>query len=147
MAPLLWLAKGVVLIAVEGRCIVVKLRGLPKKPEFCIGNASTPDMLEVEGRLAWLGGCENDRAWVVGVGVLIRFLMLLMRAWLRAVESRGTLDFRNVFEVVSLHDMVDRGRDSWLALAMTSRAFAGRSGISNRVASAAGNADCVELVD
>jgi hypothetical protein len=38
-------------------------------------------------------------------------------------------------------DKVDRGRDSWLALAMRSKALTGRSGTSKRVASAAGKAE------
>lgn len=81
------------------------------------------------------------------VGVLIKFLMLLMRAWLRAIDSRGTFDLRNVLALDSFQADAERGRDSWLALAMSSIAFAGRSGISKRVASAAGNPECDELDD
>ncbi len=84
--------------AVCGRCLKPRLLELADAAGFLItGKASTPETLEVDGRLIWLAGRENGCGYVAEVGVLIRLLMLLMRAWLmlKAVESRGTLDFRS----------------------------------------------------
>ena len=116
-----------VLIDVGGRCTELRLLELLDAAGFFInGNESVPDMLAVDGRLIWLEGRENGRGCVIDVGVLMKLLMLLIRAWLRAVDRRGALDFRSAFDLASLAPTI--GRDSWLAFAMSSNAFAGRSG-------------------
>lgn len=85
----------VILIEVGGRCIRDKFVVLLLAALFFNVNPSNPDILAVEGRLVWAELRDNDRAWVADVGVLIKLLILLTRAWLSAVESRGTLDFRS----------------------------------------------------
>jgi hypothetical protein len=71
--------------------------------------------------------------------------MLLMRAWLSAVDRRGMLDFRSALDFG--RSLPDDGSDSWLALAMSSKALSGRFGTSKRVASAAGKAERILLID
>jgi len=83
------------LMDVGGRCICDKFVVLLLAAVFLKAYPSNPEMLAVEGRLAWPELRENDLEWVADVGVLIRLLMLLTRPWPRAVESRGTLDFRS----------------------------------------------------
>jgi hypothetical protein len=67
------------LLDVGGRCMDARLLELVENVALFIrGNASTVDaMLEVEGRLTWLDGREENEAVV---GVLMKDLMLLMRA-------------------------------------------------------------------
>ena len=119
-----------------GRCLWPRLVVLLFDAKFLIrAKPSTPFILAVEGRLMWLELRENERSCVADVGVLIRLLILLIRAWFSAVDMRGTLDFRSARV---LGWLMVKGSDSWLAFAMSSNALAGKSGTSNSVASAAG---------
>ncbi|EHY55322.1 uncharacterized protein HMPREF1120_03463 [Exophiala dermatitidis NIH/UT8656] len=148
---LTWLAVLDVLVVVVDRCRWARLLAIVD------AMGSSPSRIwsaagwhAVEGRLMFTEEREDERLPVSVVGVLIRVLMLLIRAWLSAMESRGKLDLRSPLD---LELLLGRGRtrDSWLALAlalaMTSHALAGKSGTSKSVASAAGNPEWLLLID